>query len=350
MLKIDFETHFIVKPSFDYLLNSKHVPNITPAADSGSYNVTFAPDVSLYHPKALLDNLFDIGAGRIAKMDAAKIQIQILSLTAPNSVDNFANEANTGTMLAKEANDELFAAIEKFPNRFKGFAALSPFNASEASKELERAVTKLGFVGWLTHSNFCQNDYLDDKKYWAILEAAESLNVPIYIHPTVPWMKPFSKYGFALGGSAMGFEFDTALCAMRMILAGVFDQFPKLKIILGHLGETLPFLMERLDHMYRTPIFEKYRPTLKQKPSDYLRENFYITTSGRFFTPTLKYVVEVMGADRVLFASDFPYESMEESVAFIQDSGLPRKTIDKIFHQNAIDLGFVQNVPELTGH
>jgi hypothetical protein len=171
------------------------------------------------------------------------------------------------------------------------------------------------------------------------LEAAEGLNVPIYIHPTVPTMRKFGAYGFALAGSALGFQFDTALCVMRMILAGVFDQFPNLQIIIGHLGETLPFLMERLDHMYRAPNLIPYRPRIKRVPSYILQQNIYVTTSGRFYTPALDYTIKTLGEDRILFATYYPMESMEEGVEFIMESDLPLATKEKIFSGNARRLG-----------
>ena len=130
---------------------------------------------------------------------------------------------------------------KKYPARFMGFASISPYDPIQTVNELERAINKLGFVGWLAHSNFGENQYLDDRKYWPLLEAAESLKIPVNIHQTTPLMSEFGKYGFALGGPPLGFQFDVAMCLLRMIYAGVFDQFPKLTIILGHMGETIPF-------------------------------------------------------------------------------------------------------------
>lgn len=128
---------------------------------------------------------------------------------------------------------------------------------------------------------------------------------------------------------------------MRMILGGVFDAFPKLKIMLGHLGETMPFLMERLDHLYRIPDLKPYRPSIQRIPSEVLRQNVYITTSGRFFAPALRYVLEVMGEDRVLFASDYPMESLLDATRFIQDSDLSNQTKQKIFSINAKNLNLI---------
>lgn len=336
---IDFETHFLTQACFNYLVKQKSAPNLVVAKDDG-YDMCFTKNVSLFHPTFLLDELFDLGEGRLAEMDKTGVTVEVLSLTTANGIDSCPGDEATSTALAKDTNDLLHSAIQKNPTRFRGFASISPYDVKSAVKELDRTISKLDFVGWLTHSNFGENNYLDDKHYWPLLEAAESLNVPIYIHPNVPVMKEFHKYGFALGGSAMGFEFDSALCLMRMILGGVFDQFPNLKIILGHLGETMPFLMERLDHLYRIPLLKNYRPNIKRIPSEVLKQNVYVTTSGRFYTPALKYIIEAMGEDRVLFASDYPMESMAESVDFIKNSGLSPDVINKIYSENAKRLGF----------
>lgn len=344
MFTIDFEAHFFTGDCLDFLSKRIKFPTIEHGEEYGSYNVNFSPDVYLYHPHELMERLLDVNQKRIDQMDEARLDVQILSLTTPSGIDSVADDVMASVKLACNTNDVLFQAIQKNPQRFRGFAAICPYDIRAGKKELERAINELGFVGWLTHSNYGKNDYLDDQKYWPLLEIAEGLNIPIYIHPTVPLIKEFAKYGFALAGSAMGFQFDTALCVMRMILGGVFDQFPRLKIILGHLGETLPFLNERLDHMFRTEIFRKYRPRIKRLPSEVLHTNIYITTSGRFCDKTLNYVINAMGEDKVLFATDYPYESMSESVKFITEADLPKHIVEKICFGNAIKLGFVKNI------
>ncbi|KTD18450.1 amidohydrolase family protein [Legionella jordanis] len=337
MKKIDFENHFYTQKCITYLSQKNSPANIVAHENSlDSFTVQFSQEVSLFHPEKLVKALLGIGKSRVAEMDKNQIDIQILSLSVPSGVDSSAEDAKQAPSLARDANDVLFEAIEAFPERFRGFAAIAPYEVEEGVKELIRAINELKFIGWLTHSNFGPDEYLDNRKYWPLLEAAESLNVPVYIHPTVPTMKEFAKYGFALAGSAVGFQFDTALCLMRMILSGVFDRFPRLKIILGHLGETLVFLMERLDHMYRYPDLKSSRPAIQRIPSEVLKENVYITTSGRFYVPALHYVIKAMGEDRILFATDYPMESMEESVAFIENAMLPKEVQQKIFSENGM--------------
>ena len=278
-------------------------------------------------------------------MDEAGLDIQVLSFSSPG-IDEFTPDHQTASRFAIELNDIIFETIKKYPTRFMGFATISPYDPPNAVKELERAITQLGFVGWLAHSNFGQGNYLDNKKYWPLLEAAESLNIPIYLHPTTPLMKEFGEYGFALGGPPLGFQFDVALCLLRMIYAGVFDQFPKLTVILGHMGETLPFLIpDRIDWAYTNPSisklegFIKERPNIKRTPSQVILENVYVTTSGRFSKPLLEYTIKVMGEDKIMLATDYPYENLKQSMNFIRNCDLSNHLLQKICSQNANCLG-----------
>lgn len=344
MFKIDFETHFYIQPFFEYLQSRRTAPYMTPSNEPDSYDLFFTDNVSLYHNKPFMDRLNDVGDGRIAEMDKYGIDVQILSFSTP-SVDGIVSDGQAMMAYAKQTNDVLYQAIQRHPKRFKGFAAIAPYDVPAAIKELERCINELGFVGWLTHSNFGGGHYLDEQQYWPLLEAAERLRIPIYLHPTVPEMKAFATYGFTLAGPPMGFQFDTALCLMRMILGGVFDRFPKLTLILGHLGETMPFLMERLDWAYTNPGvanqagFIRQRPNIKKLPSEVLRQNVYVTTSGRFFKPVLDYVIQVMGEDRVLFATDYPYETFAETVDFMKTTQLSETVLRKIYFENAKQLG-----------
>ena len=168
------------------------------------------------------------------------------------------------------------------------------------------------------------------------------MNIPIYIHPTTPLSKEYGKFGFALAGPPLGFQFDVALCLMRMIYAGVFDKFPKLKIIIGHLGETLPMLIpDRIDWAYANPNvsnvqgFIKQRPAIKKTPSEVILENVYMTTSGRFSKTALDFVLQVMGSDHVLLATDYPYENLEQSMNFIIGCNLPQTKLQKICYINS---------------
>lgn len=338
MKKIDFETHFYSQEFFDFLYEHKDYPHYTRDEGTNSPRIWYAPNVSVKHGDILVTKLLDLGENRIKEMDAAGVDVQIISLSEP-SVELF--DPKTGTALAKSTNDALAAVTKQHPDRLIGFAALAPQEPAEAVKELERAVKELGFVGWLTHSNF-GDTYLDHQKYWPILEQAESLNVPIYIHPSFPAITQLHDYGFALAGAPFGFQFETAMCLMRMIFNGVFDRHPKLQVILGHLGETLPFLMERIDYPFVKHWFDPAeRPNLERKPSEVLRENMLVTTSGRYYEPAFQCTVEALGIDRILLGTDHPYETMADGVKFIEGLSLSPEDKEKIYYRNAQRMGIV---------
>jgi 2,3-dihydroxybenzoate decarboxylase len=264
--------------------------------------------------RAVAARLEDLGAGRLADMDATGIAMQVLSLTAPG-VQIF--DADRGTALARAANDELADAIARHPTRYAGLAAIAPQDPAAAAKELERAVSKLGLKGAIVNSH-THGEYLDDEKFWDILAACEALDVPLYIHPNTPpnsWIEPFRERG--LDGAVFGFAVETGLHALRLVVSGAFDRFPKLRVVLGHLGEGLPYWLFRIDFMHGGSVRSKRyasQPVLKHPASHYLRNNFYYTTSGMAWSPPIRYVQEVMGIDRVMYAQDYPYQFVPEEV------------------------------------
>ena len=258
--------------------------------------------------------IVDLGAERIADMDASGIDMQLLMLSAPG-VQVF--DPGTAVSLSVETNNQVAEAIKEHPTRYCGLAAFAPQDPKAAAKELERAVKKLGLKGGLVNSH-TMGEYLDDEKFWEIFEAAESLDVPIYIHPQAPppaMVGPYLPRG--LDGAVFGFAADTGLHAMRMVFGGVFDRFPKLKIVLGHLGEGLPFWHFRLDYMHAAIVRSKRYPgagPLKRKPSDYLKENFWYTTSGMQWQPAILFCQQVLGMERVMYAMDYPYQYVADEV------------------------------------
>jgi predicted TIM-barrel fold metal-dependent hydrolase len=334
--KIDFEAHFYSWEFFEFLHEHRGYPHYTKDERTNSRRICYASNVSVKHGDILVNRLLDLGENRVKEMDAAGVDVQVISLSEP-SVELF--DPVTGTALAKSSNDVLAGAIQNYPDRFMGFAALAPQDPDEAVKELERAVKELGFKGWLTHSNF-GDTYLDHQKYWPILEQAEALSVPIYIHPSFPAITQLHDYGFALAGAPFGFQFETAMCLMRMILNGIFDRYSGLQIILGHFGEALPFLMERIDFPFVKPWFDPAdRPHLERKPSEVLRENMFVTTSGRYYEPAFQCTVEALGIERVLFGTDHPYETMADGVQFIQALPLSPEDKARIYSLNASRIG-----------
>lgn len=255
----------------------------------------------------LVERLANIGDARIADMDASGIDMQVLSLTSPG-VQVF--DAATATALAAETNDQVAEAVRRHPTRFAALAAVAPQDPAAAARELERGVRTLGLKGAIVNSH-THGELLDDPKYWEIFEAAEALGVPVYLHPQAPppaMVGPYVERG--LEGALWGFGAETGLHALAIIRSGAFDRFPKLRMVVGHLGEALPFWLYRLDYMNRTarPNIRNGAEKLQKPLSGYLRENVYVTTSGMAWAPAIRFVQEVLGADRVLYAMDYPYQ------------------------------------------
>jgi predicted TIM-barrel fold metal-dependent hydrolase len=340
MTRIDFEAHFVTREYVRALEENSGYPRYGLDQRTGGRRLEYTRDVGEPLGDVLLDRLLDTGEQRLEDMDAAGVDVQVLSLTSPG-VEQF--DPEKGTVLARKANEELARVIERHPDRYLGFAALAPRDPEAAADELERAVKDLGLRGWKTHSNY-GDTYLDDEEYRPILARAEQLDVPIYLHPTVPAMPQLRKYGFALAGAPFGFGIETSVCMMRLIYSGIFDRYPRLQIMLGHLGEGLPFLVQRMDFAYVRPWFDPdARPDLKKKPSDYLRENVFVTTSGNYFAAAFTCTCEAMGIDRILFASDYPYEDSKECVQFVEGLAIGREEREKIYFRNAGQFGITRH-------
>ena len=267
-------------------------------------------------------------------MDAAGIAKQLVFVTAPG-VQVF--DAATAVSLSSDLNERLIEEAGKHPQRYAALAAIAPQDPSKAVKELQRAVP-LGFKGAAINSH-TQGEYLDEPKYWGIFEAAEALEVPLYLHPNTPppaMIGPFLPRG--LDGAIYGFAVETGLHLLRIIVAGVFDRFPRLKIVVGHLGEGLPFWLFRLDFMHRSMVasnrYEGAKP-LKRKPSDYLKENVWVTTSGMQWAPAILFCQQVLGVDRVMYAMDYPYQFVPEEVTVTDELPIDEDDRRKLYQINA---------------
>lgn len=338
MKKIDFEVHFATQEWIDALYANKTYPRIEENKAEKTRRLYFTETAGEPFSDVLLGRLLDTGANRLKDMDDACIDMQVLSLTAPG-VEQF--EIKTAAKLAQQANDALADVIQQKPDRFAGFAALPAKDPDASVKELERAVKELGLIGWKTHSNY-GDAYLDDKRFWPILAKAEELDVPIYLHPTAPMITQLQTYGFALAGAPFGFGVETSMAMMRLILSGVFDAFPKLKIILGHLGEGLPFILQRIDFPYVRPHFKNdpgARPELGKKPSEYILNNMFVTTSGNYLPPAFMCTREALGIDRILLATDYPYEDAGECMDFLESLSLEQNEKEKVYYKNAAMFG-----------
>ena len=332
--KIDFEAHFFTKNYLKALSQNKDFPRFTEGNQGQSHQLMHTSDLIQPYGQPLLTAILDLGERRLTKMDESGIDVQVLSLSAPG-IEQL--DPDVGTSLSKEANTALSKVTQKYPDRFLGFAALAPKAPEAAADELERAVRELGFVGWNTHSNF-GNSYLDEERYLPILARAEKLGVPIYLHPAVPAMPQLRSYGFALAGP-FGFTVDASMTIMRLIFSGVFDKHPGLTFILGHLGEALPFLIQRIDWAYVSPFDPSARPKLLKKPSDYLKSNVFVTTSGNYFEPAFLCTRAALGVDRILLGTDYPYNDSDQCIKFLEGLSISSEEKEKIYHRNAVRLG-----------
>ncbi|MEY2853804.1 MAG: hypothetical protein RL030_936 [Pseudomonadota bacterium] len=285
--------------------------------------------------KFINDALQDLGDKRIADMDSTGIAHQVIGLTAPG-VQVF--DPATASSLAIDANDQLAEACRKYAGRFTGMAAVAPHDPANAVKEMDRAVKKLGFRAVIINSH-TQGHYLDEPQFAPLLEAAEALNVPIYLHPQTPppsMIKPFVESG--LDGAVFGFGCETGLHMLRVIVGGVFDRHPKLQFIIGHAGEALPFWLYRLDYMHGATVRSQRYPfmkPLKNPVSHYLRNNVYITNSGVAWQPAIEFCQKVIGTDRVLYAMDYPYQYVADEVGFCDAMTIPAADKRAFFEGNA---------------
>jgi predicted TIM-barrel fold metal-dependent hydrolase len=276
--------------------------------------------------------LDDLGASRLKHMDAEGIDMQVLSLNVPMA-PSFAPEEAIAA--AKDVNERLATAMREHPTRFAGFAALPTAVPEAAADELERCVADLDFVGAMIHGH-TGGKFLDDKSFWPIFARAERLGVPIFLHPSTPHpgaMKTyFEGYEDVIARPGWGFAVDTSIHFLRILFSGAFDAYPKLQIILGHLGEGLPFAMHRLnDHSYAAAK----RRGLAKTPLDYIHDHLYVTTSGNWFEPAFVCTLLALGADRILWAIDWPYESNGIGMAFWNKIDLGEAEREKIAHGNA---------------
>jgi predicted TIM-barrel fold metal-dependent hydrolase len=278
-----------------------------------------------------LPELLDLDTQRLADMDRHGVEMHLLSLTAPG-VQMF--DAETATDLAKVANDRLADVVRRHPTRYAALASFAPQDPHRAVQEMERAITTLKFSGFMVNSH-TNNEYLDQPRYWPMLEAAEALGAPLYIHPRAPsdgMAAPFRDY--RLEGAAWGYGVETGTHAVRLMLSGVLDRFPKLTVVIGHMGEALPFWMWRLDFM-AAPGARAAGRSNQLKPSEYFQRNFAITTSGVEDPLALQYCIDKIGADHIMWAIDYPYQPTGPAVAFIESAPISETEREQIAHKNA---------------
>lgn len=310
------------------------LPTLSTPGAVGSPATAFEPDYFADVRQRLVDS-----DKRLEDMDRFGVEMMVLSLSQPGVQGIF--DRARAVDAAVRLNDELADVVAKHPLRFAGFAAVALQDPAAAGDELERSVKQLGFKGALINGfsnvgNAETAQYLDEAPVWEFWERVAALDVPVYLHPREPLITQRRIYeGYpGLVASAWGFGIETAAHTLRLIMSGLFDRFPNLRIILGHLAEGLPFLLPRVEHRLRHAGAD-HRGKQARPMMYYLRENFFITTSGAFRTPALLDTLLEVGADRVLFSIDYPYENMQEQSEWFDSLPLSEADLNKIGSENA---------------
>lgn len=276
------------------------------------------------------ERLPEIDALRLDAMDKAGIEIAVLSLFQPG----VQGERDTATAIrkAKAVNDTLAERIARHPARFRGFAAVPMQDPRAAADELARAVDELGFKGALINGH-TQGVYLDDPRCLPFWERVAALDVPIYLHPANPMTIPAAFDGYpGLAQAIFGWAAETGGHTLRLILSGLFDRFPSLTLILGHMGEALPFYLWRIDSRFK---IGEPKVALRHPPSEYIRRNIAVTTAGAFSPEPLRCTIDAMGLDRVLFSVDYPLEDSDEAARFIETAPLSEAEREAVCFRNA---------------
>jgi uncharacterized protein len=280
--------------------------------------------------------LTDLGELRLKHMNDSGIDVQVISHVAPTF-----NPIPTDRQIdiAGGANNQAAQAVAAHPDRFAAFAAL-PMSDTEASvRELDRAVRDLGFKGALINGR-ADGRFLDHPSLFPILERATALDVPVYLHPGMPTenlrREHYDGFGasvsYVLGTAAWGWHAETGLHVLRMIAARVFDRLPQLQIIIGHMGEMIPFMLDRAEQ-WLTPVAR--REGLQRSVAETFRSNFWVTTSGMFTAPPFQLLHQIMGADRILFSVDYPFSCGSQGRAFLDALAISPADKAKISHLNA---------------
>ncbi len=271
--------------------------------------------------RALQAKLLNLGAERIAAMDEGAVDLQVLSLPS-SGFEKISSDVATG--VAHSANDELAEAIKRHPTRFAGFASVNLQDPQVAAKEFERCIQQLHFRGALLHGHL-GGAFLDDPRFLPIWEAAASLAVPVYLHPAPPPRPVFNSYytnlpgecGQTLSINGWGWHVETGMHVLRLILSGLFDRFPRQQVIIGHMGENLPFSLQRA-----ATVLGPIAKHLKRPVAEYFHNNFHVTSSGYFSQPPFLCALQVVGIDRLMYSVDYPFSANVTGKAFLDSVAL----------------------------
>ena len=292
----------------------------------------FMPDTPA--SKAVQVKLLDLGEGRLAAMDEGGVDMQVLSLPS-SGFERIASDK--ATHVARNGNDRLAEAVRQYPSRFAGFASLNLKDVAAAAKEFERCIQTLGFHGALLHGH-TGGAFLDDPRFLPIWEAAGALGVPLYLHPAPPAQPVYDVYykglpgdcGQALSINGWGWHAELGMHVLRLILAGLFDKFPSQQVIIGHMGEDLPFSLVRA-----ATVLAPTAKHLKRPIADYFHSNIHVTSSGYFSQPPFQCALQVVGIERLMFSVDYPFSANTTGRAFLDAIPLSKSDHEKFACGNA---------------
>lgn len=326
MKRIDLENHFYPPVVMEQLQRRSQPPVYLPEQDLIRWN-----DSVVMPQGRLLPALLEMGGERIAMMDRLGIEAAVISCSP--GAEQLDGDVLTET--CKAVNDYLYELTKKYKGRYLGSALLPVSDVDAACRELERCVKELGFVAWHTHSNYGDTSP-DDQRYRPIFRRAAELGVYVYLHPQLSADARVQDLGFSVAGPGLGFTVDTMTTLTRMVVTGLFDELPELRVVLGHLGEALPFLMRRMDNRFKFIP----NPQLKNKHdfSYYFKNNIYVTTSGNMSPEAFRCTREVLGIDRIMFASDHPFEDAGEMAEFTDALPLSGGDRELLYRKNALAL------------
>lgn len=327
MKLIDFENHFYDQCLIDAFIERNEPPFYRTDTDL----ITWSDSIQMPQG-ALLTKLLEVDERRIALMDKLGIDCAILSCSpGAEQLDPVKS-----IEVCRKTNDALYALTQRFPGRYLGTAILPVKDVDASTSELERCVKQLGFVGWHTHSNYGETA-CDDLRYLPLFKKAEELGVYVYLHPQLAHTSRVDDCGFPVAGPGLGFTLDTVTTLTRMIVTGMLDQVPALKLVLGHYGEALPFLLDRMDN--RLTFLPNAKAKNRHNFSYYFHRNIFVTTSGNMSKEAFECTRRVLGLERILFGSDYAFEDPAEMVEYVKNLPLGEKERELLYYKNAEALG-----------
>lgn len=325
MYKIDFENHFYDESLIEALKLRDTVPRLT--KDEKIIQWT---DAVAMPQGELLSNLRDTGADRKKKFSEMGITgVLLSSAQGPELLD-----PDMSVEVCRKTNRNLYKLTQRFPDFYFGSATLPVKDLDAALEEMERCVKEYGFICWHTHSNYGETAP-DQDIYRPLFEKAAKLGIFVYLHPGLPAGKRMEGFGFTLAGPGLGFTIDTMVTITRMIASGLFDEIPDLKVMLGHLGEALPFLMERMEN--RLNFLPNPQIKMKHDLAYYFKHNILVTTSGNMSKEAFECAKRVLGMERICFGSDYPFEKAEDMIEFLDEVEMSEKEREQLFYGNAVE-------------